>query len=113
MRAEEAGVLPHHVHDVRGDDRLVVLPALLLAKPQQILVLDIMLDEIIKFPSFNPSVPDKTKFDKVLGILNNTLFLTQLIFNTFSNTTFSTLFLTQMFQFLISDFNFIFDTKSF
>ena len=36
-RAEEAGVLPHHIHDVGGDDGLVVLPALHLAEAEQVL----------------------------------------------------------------------------
>ena len=31
------GVLAHDVHDVRGDDGLVVLPLLLLAEAQQVL----------------------------------------------------------------------------
>ena len=37
MRLEEAGVLADDIHDVTGDDGLVVLPALLLAQSEQIL----------------------------------------------------------------------------
>ena len=36
--SQEARVLPHHVHDVRRDDRFVVLASLLFAKAQQILL---------------------------------------------------------------------------
>ena len=35
--SQEARVLAHHVHDVRRNDRLVVLAPLRLAQPQQIL----------------------------------------------------------------------------
>ena len=34
---QEAGVLAHDVHDVGGDDGLVVLPPLLLTQAQQVL----------------------------------------------------------------------------
>ena len=37
VRAEEAWVLPDHVHDVRSDNSFVVLASLLLAKAKQIL----------------------------------------------------------------------------
>ena len=37
MSPEEPGILPHDVHDVRGDDGLVVLALLLLAQAQQVL----------------------------------------------------------------------------
>jgi hypothetical protein len=33
---EESGILPHHVHDVGGNDSFVVLALFLLAKTQQI-----------------------------------------------------------------------------
>lgn len=37
VSTEEAWVLPYNVHDVGGDDGLVVFPPLLLAQPQQVL----------------------------------------------------------------------------
>ena len=37
VSSEEARILAHDVHDVGGDDGLVVLPSLLLTQAQQVL----------------------------------------------------------------------------
>ena len=46
VSSQESRVLAHDVHDVRGDDGLVVLALLLLAKAKQVLEEKKKLDEI-------------------------------------------------------------------